>query len=63
MAQLSSITLVRNLYEADELTNDAQIAAVTKELAVRSTPALVALDTALATRAAAITSETAILDV
>ena len=63
MAISNALSKVRNIYEADEATNDAQIVAVAAELAIRSTPALVALDSALATKAANITSETAILDV
>ena len=63
MAVSPALTAVRNTYEADGLTNIAQQAAVTKEIAVRSTPALVQLDTDLATKAASIISEKAILDV
>ena len=62
MAIEASESLVRNLYEADEATNDAQIVAIDAEIAIRTTPALVTLAADLATKAAAITSETAILD-
>ena len=57
------LTTVRNTYEASSLTAIAQLAAVTAEIANRSTAELVQLETDLTTRVASEASQAVILDV